>query len=392
MLSDEIIYLDHAATTPVRSEVLDAMLPYWSTEYGNPSSVHRFGRKADHGLNSARETFSQLLNAKSEEIIFTGSGSESDNLAIRGAMWNARFSGLGNHLITCAIEHKAVLNTAMILRDYHGFDVTVLPVNEFGRVNLDDLEAAIRPETIMISIMAANNEIGTIQPMEEIGWLAREKGVLFHSDAVQVAALTRWNLEKMPVDLLSLAAHKFYGPKGIGILYAREGVKLASIVSGGGQEHDHRAGTENVPYAVGAAKAFELSMADLDKNLLHYQSLRDQLIEGVLTSIPNGCKLTGHPTLRLPNHTSFAFNEISGNELLIHLDMVNIAASSGSACLTGDPRPSSVLVALGLEEEWTRGGLRLTVGLQNHQKEIDEVLRVLPELVRRLRRLQFKYG
>jgi len=392
MLTDKVIYLDHAATTPVRSEVLDAMFPYWSTEYGNPSSVHRFGRKAEQGLNSARETFCQLLNVKAEEIIFTGSGSESDNLAIRGVMWNARFSGQGNHLITCAIEHKAVLNTAMFLRDYHGFDVTVLPVDEYGRINLEELESAIRPETVLITIMAANNEIGTIQPLEEIGSISRKKGVLFHSDAVQIAALTRWNLQKMPVDLLSIAAHKFYGPKGIGILYAREGVKLASLVSGGGQEDDHRAGTENVPYAVGAAKAFQLAMADLDKNLLHYKFLRNRMIDGVLTSIPNGCKLTGHPTSRLPNHASFAFTEISGNELLIHLDMANIAASSGSACLTGDPKPSSVLVALGLEKEWTRGGLRLTVGLQNRQEEIDEMLRVLPELVGRLRQLHVKYG
>lgn len=381
------IYLDHGASTPVNPEIIEAMLPYWTEHYGNPSSVHHFGQRAERGLQDARSTIAELLNTHPSEIIFTGNGSESDNLAIRGAMWAARASGRGNHLITSAIEHKAVLETAFQLRDLAGFDVTVLPVDSFGRISLDELSAAIRPETVLISIMAANNEIGSLQPIEQIGAIARKWGVLFHSDAIQAAAVTHWDMQKMPIDLLSLAPHKFYGPKGIGILYARHDLELVSVLAGGGQENGRRAGTENVAFAIGAAEALRLAMINRKANIAHYQNLSTRLINGTLEALSGDCILTGHPTERLPNNASFTFKNISGNDLLLHLDLAGVSASSGSACLTGDPKPSSVLKALGLGDEWTKGGLRLTVGQQNTIEDIDYVLDILPRIVDRLRQL-----
>lgn len=383
----ERVYLDHAATTPVRPEVVEAMLPYWTEFYGNPSSVHRFGREASRGLLIARETFAELLNARSTEIVFTGCGSESDNLAVRGVMLSAKASGAGSHLITCAIEHKAVLETAKQLRDMHGIELTVLPVDRYGRIDPRDVEAAIRPDTVLISIMAANNEVGTLQPIQTIGELARQHGILFHTDAIQAAAVTAWDLQTMPIDLMSLAPHKFYGPKGIGVLYVREGIELVPSVTGGGQEEARRAGTENVAYAVGAAEAFRLAMSEREQTVAHYRSLSERLIGGIQAALPDTCILTGHPQERLPQSASFAFRHISGNDLLIHLDMAGIAASSGSACLTGDPKPSPVLSALGLGQEWTGGGLRLTVGRQNSMAHADYVLQVLPTMVRKLSRI-----
>ncbi|MGW8318669.1 MAG: cysteine desulfurase family protein [Candidatus Promineifilaceae bacterium] len=383
----ERVYLDHAATTPVRPEVVEAMLPYWTEFYGNPSSVHRFGREASRGLLIARETFAELLNARSTEIVFTGCGSESDNLAVRGVMLSAKASGAGSHLITCAIEHKAVLETAKQLRDLHGIELTVLPVDRYGRIDPRDVEAAIRPDTVLISIMAANNEVGTLQPIQTIGELARQHGILFHTDAIQAAAVTAWDLQTMPIDLMSLAPHKFYGPKGIGVLYVREGIELVPSVTGGGQEEARRAGTENVAYAVGAAEAFRLAMSEREQTVAHYRSLSERLIGGIQAALPDTCILTGHPQERLPQSASFAFRHISGNDLLIHLDMAGIAASSGSACLTGDPKPSPVLSALGLGQEWTGGGLRLTVGRQNSMAHADYVLQVLPTMVRKLSRI-----
>lgn len=383
----ERVYLDHAATTPVRPEVVEAMLPYWTEFYGNPSSVHRFGREASRGLLIARETFAELLNARSTEIVFTGCGSESDNLAVRGVMLSAKASGAGSHLITCAIEHKAVLETAKQLRDMHGIELTVLPVDRYGRIDPRDVEAAIRPDTVLISIMAANNEVGTLQPIQTIGELARQHGILFHTDAIQAAAVTAWDLQTMPIDLMSLAPHKFYGPKGIGVLYVREGIELVPSVTGGGQEEARRAGTENVAYAVGAAEAFRLAMSEREQTVAHYRSLSERLIGGIQAALPDTCILTGHPQERLPQSASFAFRHISGNDLLIHLDMAGIAASSGSACLTGDPKPSPVLSALGLGQEWTGGGLRLTVGRQNSMAHVDYVLQVLPTMVRKLSRI-----
>ncbi len=386
------IYLDHGATTPVRSEVIEAMLPYWTTSYGNPSSVHRFGQVAGDALLRARETIAELLNARPEEIIFTGCGSESDNLAIRGVMWEARRSGCGNHLITSSIEHKAVLETALQLRDFANFDLTILPVDNFGRVTINDIEAAIRPDTVLVSIMAANNEIGTLQSIDEIGALLREKGVIFHTDAIQAVASNNWDMRQMPIDLMSLAPHKFYGPKGIGILFSRSDLNLVPSLTGGSQENGRRAGTENVAFAIGAAEALRLTMAERNELTDHYQKLTSLIIKGILDAFPDDCILTGHPVDRLPNNASFAFRHLSGNDLLLHLDIEGISVSSGSACLSGDPKPSIVLEAIGLSDNWTRGGLRITVGKQNSERDIDYLLRILPSIVERLRQLSIQFS
>ncbi|MGH2538160.1 MAG: cysteine desulfurase family protein [Candidatus Promineifilaceae bacterium] len=385
-------YLDHGASTPVRPEVLEAMRPFWSDVYANPSSVHRAGRQASRALENAREQIAALINAKPAEILFTGCGSESDNLALRGVMWAARAAGRGEHLITSAVEHKAVLDTARQLRDQYGFELTVLPVDEFGRVSPEALEAAIRPVTSLISIMAANNEIGTLLPIEALGEIAHRRGVLFHSDAIQAVFSREWDVQRLPADLLSFAPHKFYGPKGIGILYVRQGAQLAALITGGGQEGGRRAGTENVAYAVGAAEALRLALEEREELTRHATRLRDRLIEGVLAAAGEVGRLTGHPAERTPHNASFAFRGISGNDLLMHLDMAGVAASSGSACLTGDPKPSDVLEASGLGPEWTRGGLRLTVGRQNTPEEIEHVLRILPPILDKLRQLSLQYA
>jgi cysteine desulfurase len=391
-MSDKPIYMDHGATTPVHSEVLAAMQPFWQEAYGNPSSVHYYGRQAQGALDGARATIARLLNAQPAEIVFTGCGSEADNLALRGVMGTARARGGGNHLITSAIEHKAVLETAYQLRDHLDFEVTVVPVDEYGQVSVQDVEAAIRPETALISIMAANNEIGSMQPIAEIGALARERGVLFHSDVIQAAAVVPWDMAAMPLDLASFAPHKFYGPKGIGILYVRSGIELLSTLTGGGQEEGRRAGTSNVPYAVGAAEALRLAMETREATIAHYQTLRDRLVTGILQAMPEGARLTGHPVERLPHNASFAFQHVSGNDLLIQLDIAGVAASSGSACTTGNPKPSPVLEAIGLDESWTKGGLRLTVGHQNTREEVDQVIAAVAAAVESLRQLEAQYG
>lgn len=392
MSADKQIYLDHSASTPVREEVFSAMIPYWTTDYGNPSAVHRYGQAASQALEDARQSVAQTLNARTDEIIFTGCGSESDNIALRGVMLAARIAGRGNHLITSIIEHKAVLETALQLRDLFDFELTVLPVDQFGRVDPAELEAAIRPETVLVSIMAANNEIGTIQPYQRLGRIARDHEVLFHTDAIQAAAVTDWDMAAMPVDLMSLAPHKFYGPKGIGILYVRRGVDLIPTLTGGGQEGGRRAGTENLPYAVGAAEALRLAALEREQTIAHYQELSGLLIQGLLNALPETCMLTGHPTQRLPHNASFAFRDISGNDLLMHLDVAGVSASSGSACLTGDPKPSAVLEALGLGPEWTKGGLRLTVGHQNTVEDVSYALQIIPELVGQLQQFNRQYA
>lgn len=380
------IYLDHGASTPVHPQVIEAMMPFWTDFYGNPSSAHAHGRDAGFALEEARRTVADLLGARPSEIVFTGCGSESDNLAVRGVMWEARLRGRGNHLITSCIEHEAVLETAVQLRDLFGFDVTILPVDGYGRVSPDDVRAALRPDTALVSIMAANNEIGTMQPILEIGAVTREHGALFHTDAVQAGATTRWNLTEMPIDLLTLAPHKFYGPKGVGILYVRDGVRLVSALTGGGQEDGRRSGTVNVAFAVGAAQALQLAQMQLDERVAHYTRLRDHLITGVLAAIPaDDIRLTGHPTERLPHHASFALRGLSGNDLLIHLDMAGFSASSGSACKTGNPKPSAILQAIGLGAEWTTGGLRFTVGAQNTQADVDALITAMPRVVAQVR-------
>ena len=382
------IYLDHGASTPVHPQVIEKMLPFWTDVYGNPSSSHAHGRSANFALEEARRTIAELMNAQPKEIVFTGCGSESDNLAIRGVMWAARKNQTGNHLITSVIEHEAVLETAVQLRDHFNFDLTILPVDEYGRVSVEDVAVAIRPDTTLISIMAANNEIGTTQPIQEIGALAREHGILFHSDAVQAAATTRWNMRTMPLDLISFAPHKFYGPKGVGILYARDGIELVSSLTGGGQEDGRRSGTVNVAFAVGAAEAFKLAQNNIEEQVGHYTSLRDQLIAGMMEVVPaEEIILTGHPTERLPHHASFALKNMSGNDLLIHLDMAGICASSGSACKTGDPKPSPILELIGLDATWTKGGLRFTVGSQNTPEDIDHVIASMPTVVEKVRKV-----
>ncbi|MBN2470025.1 MAG: cysteine desulfurase [Anaerolineae bacterium] len=386
MLNIKSVYLDHAATTPVDSRVLEAMLPYFSDIYGNPSAIHRLGRAAESAVEEARERVAQVLNCQPGEIVFTSCGSESDNLALRGVLLTARQQGRGQHLITTPIEHSAVSKTAHQLADLLDFALTVVPVDQYGRVNPADVEQAIRPDTALISIMYANNEVGTIQPIRELAALARERGVLFHTDAVQAAGQLPLDVQDLGVDLLAISAHKFYGPKGIGALYVRDGVQLAPSQSGGGQEHGLRAGTHNVAFIVGLATALELAYTDMEAHNAHYRRLRDRLIDGILASVPDA-RLTGHPAERLPNNASFAFQHTDGNALLMHLDLQGIAASSGSACKVGNPEPSSVLLSMGFDAAWAGGGLRLTVGRQTADDDMDYVLRSLPDAVARVRKL-----
>ena len=387
-MQNNSIYMDHGATTPVHPAVVAAMAPHWNEQFGNPSSHHRTGYIAARAVQEARETTAGLLGTVPEAIVFTGCGSESNNIALRGAMVAARANGRGNHLITSAIEHSAVLETARQLRDYYGFDLTIIQPDEFGRVHPEEIESAIRPETALISVMAANNEIGTVQPWEEIGALARGRGILFHTDAVQLVATRAWQLDSDPVDLLTIAPHKFYGPKGVGILYVRPGVDLISSQTGGSHEGGLRAGTLNVPLIVGAAEAVRLAMTELDERRAHVLPLRDMLLADVPAALPDLFRITGHPTSRLPHHASFAFRGLSGNDLLIHLDMAGIAASSGSACSSGDPKPSAVLQALGLGPEWTKGGLRLTLGRQNTVEDVKHTISTLVAIVNTLHTLE----
>jgi len=379
-----IIYMDHSATTPVLPAVVEAMAPYWNEQYGNPSSHHRTGYIAARAVNAARERVADILGTEPDAIVFTGCGSESNNIALRGVLTAARAAGRGKHLITSAVEHSAVLATARQLRDYFGFELTILPTDEHGQVRLADVEATIRPDTALISVMAANNEIGSIQPWQEIGALARSRGILFHTDAVQLIASRKWNLGVEPVDLMTIAPHKFYGPKGVGILVVRPGTEIITSQSGGGHEGGLRAGTHNVPLIVGAAEALSLAAAEMDDRRAHVLPLRDRLLAELPAALPDICIVTGHPTERLPHHASFAFKGLSGNDLLIHLDVAGIAAGSGSACSSGDPKPSAVLEALGLGPEWTKGGLRLTLGIDNTADEIDYTVKTLIDITRNL--------
>ncbi len=380
-LPDGAIYMDHAATTPLDARVFAAMQPYFSELFGNPSSIYRLGRRSLEALDAAHETVARLLNARPTEIIFTGGGSEADNLAIKGIAQAARRRG--NHLVTSAIEHHAVLHTCERL-EREGYTVTYLPVDAHGRVDPAAVAGAITDQTALVTIMYANNEVGTIQPIAEIGRVCRERGVPFHTDGVQ-AALLDLNVRALGVDLLTLSAHKFYGPKGVGILYVRQGTRLQPQVLGGSQERNRRAGTENVPGAVGAASAFELIRAERERETTRLGALRDRLIAGVL-AIP-GARLTGHPVERLPGNASFAFPGVEGESLLLNLDLAGIAASSGSACTTGSVEPSHVLSAMGLSADEARGHLRLTLGRSNTEADVDAVLAQLPPIVERLRAL-----
>lgn len=380
----DAIYLDHAATTPLDPRVLEAMLPYFRVEFGNPHSIHRWGRHAEHALETARATVAAVLNCQPSEIIFTSGGSEADNLALRGAALAERERRGANHLITSPVEHSAVLATMRQLRDHFGFDLTVLPVDRAGRVAPEAVAAALRPDTAVVSVVYACNEIGTIQPMAEIAAVCRARGARCHTDAVQAASQLDLDVQVLGVDSLALGAHKLYGPKGVGVLYARAGQTLLPMQTGGDHEDARRAGTHNVPGVVGLAEALRLTAAERAGHNRRMAALRDRAIAGVLEAIPQSA-LTGHPTVRLPNHASFVFAGVDGNELLMHLDLAGIAASSGSACKTGDPEPSEALLALGLTREWALGSLRLTLGRATTEAEIDRLLTVLPGMVAKMR-------
>ncbi len=373
------IYMDHSATTPVDPEVTQAMLPYFSEKFGNPSSLYTIGREARRAVEGSRQKVADLIGAKKEEIIFTGSGTESDNLAIKGIAYKNRKKG--NHIITSSIEHHAVLHTCKYL-ETQGFRVTYLPVIKDGLVNPADVEKAITPQTILISVMHANNEIGTIQPIEEIGKIAKEKNIPFHTDAVQTAGKIPLNVDALGVNLLSMTAHKLYGPKGAGALYIRKGTFVEPLLHGGGHERNIRSSTENVPGIVGFGKAAELAKERLPQEA-KIADLRDSLIKGVLEI--KDSYLNGHPTKRLPGNANFRFSYIEGESMILNLDMKGVAASTGSACSSTSLEPSHVLLAIGLKPEEAHGSLRLTLGLGNTQQDVDYVLSVLPEIVNKLR-------
>lgn len=375
------IYMDNAATTPLKREVLDAMLPYLTEEYGNASSIYSTGRSARRAVDEAREIAAKAIGAKTNEFYFVSCGSEADNWAIKGAAF-ANMSK-GKHIISSKIEHHAVLHTLAYL-EKHGFEVTYLDVDEYGMVSTEELEKAIREDTILITIMFANNEIGTIEPIEEIGKIAKAHKVLFHTDAVQAVGHVPIDVNKLGVDMLSMSAHKIYGPKGMGALYIRNGVKIDNYMHGGAQERGRRAGTENVAGIVGLAKALELAASELDENMKRISALRDKLINGIRESIPY-CRLNGHPTQRLAGNVNFSFEFIEGESLLLLLDMKGVAASSGSACTSGSLDPSHVLLAIGLKHEIAHGSLRLSLGDFTTEEDVDYVLKELGPIVQRLR-------
>ncbi len=378
------IYLDHSATTPVDARVVEAMVPYLSEHFANSESSHTPGQTAAAALEQARGTVADALGCRAAEVVFTGSGTEASNLAIRGVAWSSRQSGRGDHIITTPVEHHAVGNTVDQLRDLFGFQVSRVPVDEYGRVDPHDVAAAIRPETILVSVILANNEIGTTQPGAEIGQVCRQRGVAFHTDAVQAAGRIPLQVDAIGADLLSLSAHKFYGPKGVGLLYVRHNTTLVPAITGGGHERGRRPGTVNVAGAVGLATALQLATEEREAESARLRALRDRLIAGVVTSVP-GRRLTGHPTERLCHHASFAFRDIEGESLVVNLDLARIAASSGAACAEGEPEPSFVLTALGLAPEWSLGALRLTLGRSNGEGDVARVLEVLPTIVDHLR-------
>lgn len=383
----DLIYLDHAATTAVHPDVLKEMLPYFTDRFGNPSSVYGFAANNKNKLTEARETIAGALGAKPEEIYFTAGGSESDNWALKCTA--GAYGVHGGHIITTKIEHHAILHTCKYLQN-RGYDVTYLDVDENGLVDLNTLEAAIRPDTFLISIMFANNEIGTIEPIKEIGEIAHRHGILFHTDAVQAFGQIPIHVDEMNIDMLSASGHKFNGPKGIGFLYIKKGLKLKSFIHGGQQERGRRAGTENVPGIVGIAKACEIAMAEMEKRMKKETELRDYLIERILKEIPY-TRLNGHSKKRLPNNVNISFQFVEGESILIMLDMAGICASSGSACTSGSVDPSHVLLAIGLPHEIAHGSLRLTIGYGNTKEEMDTVVDNLKRIITNLRNMSPLY-
>jgi len=381
------IYMDNAATTRVAKPVLEAMLPYLTDVYGNPSSVHSFGRDARRALDHAREQVASALGAEPREIYFTGCGTESDNWAIRGGAYARKSKG--KHLITSAIEHHAVLHSMMQL-EAEGFEVTYLPVDEYGLVNPEDLEKAMRPDTTLVSIMMANNEIGTIEPIEELAKIAKAHGALFHTDAVQAVGAMDIDVHALSVDMLSLSGHKFHAPKGVGALYIKKGVRINTLMQGGAQERKQRPGTENIASIVGMGVAIERAASTIKERNAYLIPLRDRLIEGILSTIPD-TRLNGHPTKRLPNNVNVSVRYIEGEALLLSLDIAGIAASSGSACTSGSLDPSHVLLAIGLPHEIAHGSLRFSMSEETTAEEVEYVLAELKKIVERLRNMSPLY-
>ena len=373
------VYMDYASTTYVKEEVLEEMLPYFTEKFGNPSSFYDISRETKMAIDKSRNRISKAIGCNINELYFTSSGSESDNWAIKGIM--SANKDKGNHIITTKIEHQAVLKTCEFL-EKQGFKVTYLDVDEEGIVNLDNLKRAIKKETVLVSIMTANNEIGTIQPIKEIGSICRENGVYFHTDAVQALGSLKLDVEDMNIDLLSISAHKIYGPKGIGALYIRKGIKIDNLIHGGGQERARRAGTENVAYIAGFGKAVELAYENFDKNNEKIKKLRDRLIEGIL-KIENS-RLNGARENRLPNNANFSFKGVNGEDLILALDFAGICASSGSACTSGSLKPSHVLLALGNDEDLAKGSLRLTLGNDSTEEDVDFIIETIKPIILRL--------
>ncbi|MCQ1535360.1 cysteine desulfurase NifS [Methanosarcina sp. KYL-1] len=381
-IENKLIYMDNSATTPVRKEVVEEMLPYMTENFGNPSSIYEIGKISGRAVEKARKQVADAIGAEENEVFFTSGGTESDNWALKGIAFANR--DRGKHIITSSIEHHAVLHASAWLEG-QGFEITYLPVDKYGMISIEELKNAIRDDTILISVMLANNEIGTIQPVEEIGKIAREKRIYFHTDAVQAIGHVPIDVKKMKLDLLSLSGHKFEGPKGCGALYIRKGTKIETLLHGGAQERKHRAGTENVPGIVGLGKAIELAAGELEETNKHLLQLRSRLVEGLL-KVPK-THLNGHPTRRLANNVNVTFEYIEGESLLLLLNATGIFASTGSACNSSSLEPSHVLTACGVPHEIVHGSLRLSLGRLNTEKDVDRVLEALPEIVQRLRNM-----
>jgi cysteine desulfurase len=377
------IYMDHSATTPTRDEVVDAMLPYYREEWGNASSVHSPGRRARQAVEESREKIAALTGAKPDEVVFTSGGTESDNLAVRGVAAARRDHG--RHLITSGVEHHAVLNTCRAL-EKDGFEVTVLPVDQYGLVDPAELRAALRPETVLVSIMAANNEVGTVEPIAELAAIASEAQVAFHTDAVQAVGRVPVNVDELGVDLLSASAHKFYGPKGVGFLYVRSGTRLQRVQTGGHHEKGRRAGTENVPGIVGMATALELACGEIASEVDRLRGLRDRLQEGLMGSLDR-VHLNGHPEKRLPHVLNLSFENAEGEAILMYLDAAGICASTGSACTSGDLEPSHVLTGMGVPAEIAHGSIRFSLGRMNTEEDVQYVMEQVPAVIERLRQM-----
>jgi len=379
------VYLDYSATTPVAPEVKHALEPFLTETYGNAASLHSYGREAAAALDEAHQVVACAIGARASEIVFTGCGTESDNLALRGVAFAARQRGRGNHIISAPTEHHAVEGTLHQLQDMFGFEVTMLPVDGCGRVDPDDVRRAIRPDTVLVSVMTANNEVGTLEPVAAIGRICREHGIPFHTDAVQCPAYLPINVEEINADLLALSSHKFYGPKGVGVLYIRDGAPYIPTLTGGGHERGRRAGTVNVAGAVATAAALKYVAGQREEQAARLQRLRDRLIAGILAAVPDA-RVSGHPQNRLPHHASFVFKGVDGETLLMALDVEGIAVSTGSACASGDPEPSPVLLAMGIPREWALGGLRVSLGYHTTDEDIAYVVEKLPRCVEQVRR------